>query len=527
MVAVTQECVAASQSAAHAQRPPAWCAGRFVSSHMPPRVDLRDVCMLTPVHKPNFGQLAHRLERTDALSMEAPPTTVAVFDDEAAAADFCRTAPRACALSHFVRLNLRTLIGDEAYATASGMLRTGNYQARERLRDQAHGRSNALARQCPPKFGGQCYQSLKKFYGAAEGPAHCRVYWVSDAESFPFRRFNFSALVAHTVVGRRRSVMASTSQGHAMKPFLVVPSWYPSRYGCDARVNLFNDGDCATWIVSMLSLGKQRGASATDGGSSSSATAIATSSPFDHTSSTHGEVEVVPASAAAAAARAALPYKTPLSRPYQTVFDVNNWWFYERQMARALIDRTEQTVGAHFVKYFASLQVPDINFWRTNFDVLSRMPNSPMVPRDFLHTLERAFPSSFARCCVCNRPGATNATLPCKGLADLWSPCFMRHETPEALASFVVEELGMFGIFGNEMDNTPDAVLRADSRLSWVVNNGYKWRGAVKYGAAPRTDSHSSTRVRTGANGNGNTAATRSGRGGGGGLGVSTPVRFG
>ena len=43
-------------------------------------------------------------------------------------------------------------------------------------------------------------------------------------------------------------------------------------------------------------------------------------------------------------------------------------------MARALIDRTEAVRGAHFVDYFASLQVPDINFWRANFEFLARQP---------------------------------------------------------------------------------------------------------------------------------------------------------
>ena len=45
----------------------------------------------------------------------------------------------------------------------------------------------------------------------------------------------------------------------------------------------------------------------------------------------------------------------------------------------------------------------------------------------------------------------------------------------------LVESLGIFGIFGNEMDRVPDAVLRADHRISWVVNNAYKWKAAKLY----------------------------------------------
>ena len=30
---------------------------------------------------------------------------------------------------------------------------------------------------------------------------------------------------------------------------------------------------------------------------------------------------------------------------YQTIFDLNNWWMYDREMVRAMIDRTEQVRG--------------------------------------------------------------------------------------------------------------------------------------------------------------------------------------
>ena len=104
-----------------------------------------------------------------------------------------------------------------------------------------------------------------------------------------------------------------------------------------------------------------------------------------------------------------------------------------------------------------------------------------MVARDYLRLVERQFPVAFARCCSCGQSRATNASLPCYALSDLWSSCFVAHASPGALAAFLVEQLGIFGIFGNEMDLVPEDVLRADSRLSWVVNNAYKWRHANRY----------------------------------------------
>lgn len=496
-------------SARHAGRASAWCRGGFVRQpheRLGYAADHSDICMLAPVHGPNFERLSYRLEQTERLAVGPVPTTVAVFDDEGESASFCRKFPRSCAMPHFVRLNLKALVGNEAYRAASGMLRTGGSASRAKLRDRLYG-GDELAQECFPKFGGQCYQSLKKFYGAADGPSRCRVYWVSDAETFPFRPFNWSELVAKTVSRPAAANMVATTPlaGAALpdspsssssfaagrrhlKPYLLVPSWHANRYGCGGTSNLYDDADCAVWISARLGLD----AAVVDHGGASARK----SGRADERGA--GRVGALPTSGA-----------------YQTIYDLNNWWFYERTMARALIDRTEATMNQHFVPYFASLQVPDINFWRANFEYLSKQPGSTMASRDYLKLVEKAFPDSFAQCCACTRPAANwrvggglresiaasggkggskggggvplhaiNAStdlLPCYALSHLWSPCFRAHASAGALASFLVDTLGIFGIFGNEMDLVPDDVLKADSRLSWVVNNAYYWKGAFKY----------------------------------------------
>ena len=492
-------------SAQYAGRASAWCHGHIVRppQKSPVASDHSDICMLAPVHAPNFGHLAHRLEQTELLAIGRVPTTVAVFDDPSESASFCRKFPRPCTSPHFVRLDLKSLVGSEAFLAAVGMLKTGGAASREKLRERLHA-GDALARECFPKFGGQCYQSLKKFYGAADGPSQCRVYWVSDAETYPFRPFNWSTLVAKTVsrpaaasstpattstrsssstaattatltttITTTSSAAAASSANDALhyhrhaKPFLLVPSWHENRYGCGATSNLYDDADCAVWISARLGL---------DDGSV-------------------GEAGVPSSS----------------RRAYQTIYDLNNWWFYERTMARALIDRTEMVTRQHFVPFFASLQVPDINFWRANFELLSRQTGSTMVSRDYLKLVERAFPLAFERCCACTRParhwnaagglreglssgGSRNAAarpppiinasmdlLPCYGLEHLWSPCFLAHAKPSALTAFLVDTLGIFGIFGNEIDQVPHSVLSADRRISWVVNNAYRWSKARTY----------------------------------------------
>ena len=183
--------------------------------------------MLLPVHAPNFGHLATRIEATYRLAVGEPPTTVVVFDDTGQENAFCRGHATACAEPHVVLSNLEKLLGSKAYKRAKGMLATGGWHKREKLRDEAFKArdqrpdawvTEQLAHRGPAKFGGQCYQSLKKFYGVASGPAHCGLYWVSDAESFPFRAYNFTELMAHSHLSDGR-------------PFHLGSSWYPRRRG--------------------------------------------------------------------------------------------------------------------------------------------------------------------------------------------------------------------------------------------------------------------------------------------------------
>ena len=55
------------------------------------------------------------------------------------------------------------------------------------------------------------------------------------------------------------------------------------------------------------------------------------------------------------------------------------------------------------------------------------------------------------------------------------------HSFNRTLAAFLVDTLGIFGIFGNEIDQVPHSVLSADRRISWVVNNAYRWSKARTY----------------------------------------------
>ena len=425
------QCRMPRYSANHSSRSPMWCGGSHGSMLGPwsrqggPSVELRErdevatdaawdgTCMLTPVWSPHFHHLENRLMQTARFAVGNIPTTVVVFDDAAAHAAFCARHPKGCSPDvKLYPLNLKALLGDEKYAVARSMLASGNWRRRERQRNRTFG-NDPLASACSPKFGGQCYQSLKKFYGAAQGP--CSRYWVSDAETFPFRMYSWSRLVQVAWPITRR-------------PFLLAPSWYPDRWGCTYTQDSYSDSSCGVWTASRLKL----------------------ASFPDFTVS---ETDVH-------------------KKMWQSRLDLNNWWLYDRRIARAMIDRTEQTAAMHFVDFFAPMMMTDIPFWRYHVEHLSQQTGSPLITVNYFELLQTAFPVAYAACCNCS---SDHTRRPCYELTDLWSPCFRRHASDVSLARFVVDDLGIFSVFGNEANQVPEGVLQADFRLAWVHNNANRW----------------------------------------------------
>lgn len=141
-----------------------------------------------------------------------------------------------------------------------------------------------------------------------------------------------------------------------------------------------------------------------------------------------------------------------------------------------------QVRGEHFVKYFAALQTTDVAFWDYVFEHIVTRPGSPMTARNFLDDVERVFPESFRRCCACtatrNAASPKNPdSLPCHTLSHLWSRCFRRHASDRRIARFLVENLGMFGVFGDLLrePDFPASILESEPRLAWALNNADRW----------------------------------------------------
>lgn len=172
--------------------------------------------------------------------------------------------------------------------------------------------------------------------------------------------------------------------------------------------------------------------------------------------------------------------------------------------------RLTQVSRVHFVHFWSNLRLAGAAFhnyhvaqpWRDddnedhflgrNLD-LSRA----LAPRNVLEEIRAAFPAAFGACCRCDRQAAASGSRaarsyddadlrmrgvsggsaglspPCYHLLDLMTPCFARHAKAAHVAAFLVDRLGIFGLYGNSLSKVPRAVLDGDPRLSWIINNAF------------------------------------------------------
>jgi len=470
--------------------------------------------MLTVSHAQHFPNLAFRLDRTYALASGTPPTTVIVFDDEDAIAEFCLKHSHNCTQSWHVsvtKLALQQELGPTGYAEARRLVagRSVVTQGRANCRGQPLPRSCVGCRLSSP---GRSYQTIKKFYGAISprAPAHCLIYWVSDAESYPFRPYDFHSLMRWTVKVPE-------------VPFQLFSSWFPNQHACericDAREQgayaSCADARCALPISDSLGLQMQIEEPLED----------PTSRNGSHKYSKYHAMAVrathnLPASSRrftlaqfcdpGHAARSNItpeamarlhPTQCRLTRSQQTDFDVgNNWWTYPVAAVREMKVAVESRHKADLWRVLAGSRFNDAAvwvIWAVGNAVRAAAAHSPPTAmrhghetnethsrrlnvRNIIPMIEQRFPGPFASCCRSCAQGK-----PCSEVTDLWSGCmkraYRRHGVTLANVSrFVVEELGIWGLwwnaFGPLFNKTEHSggrlgqILAGDSRISWIIN---------------------------------------------------------
>jgi len=334
------------------------------------------------------------------------------------------------------------MIGSEAYAQARAMLRArarsipfsaGECRGR-RIPDACQG--------CRWKSTGRCYQALKKFYGAVHAPSFCQRVHVSDAESFPFRPFNFE-----------RWAKAEMKE----PPRQLIASWFPAADASGSASGTNGNLGCVRYKHD------------------------------EHTD---------PSCSLRLAEQLRLPHlwddMSPfgVQRAFQTDFDYHNWWIYEPRTMLWIIRRTELMVGVPFVKFWVGARSADVLFYNWHVSAASilefrsrqRMASTKLLHDEglggilthsvnVLKTIQAYLPTAYAACCRCDNTSVRSATRqPCHSEEVLWSSCVARHASPKQVGSLLVDGLGMFGLFGAVINSVPRRLLEAEPRLSWVIN---------------------------------------------------------
>ena len=365
----------------------------------------RKVCMLVPVHKPHFGFLKKRLDLTYRLFEGEPPHTVVIFDNESAISEYMTLNPEHRDNSKVHPLSLKSMVGETEFAQLVEFLQSAS------TADEYHTDSYSG---CLKRTPGRVYQAIKKFYGPLFSPDFCHFFWVSDAESWPFRKFNFNELVQYSFIGNTTCM------------YQLVNSWHPRQDCAGATHDFHTDVSCSIMVQNALRF----------------------SGYWDERSESDHLL---------------------VKKLQQTMFDINNWWMYEREAIKHMHHLIKERLNTSLASTLVTFRISDIAFWTQYLQSLDSSSQS-ISPRNFPDEVKVAFPLAFAKCCACS-----SNQLPCIGLSTLFSSCFLAHVTIKQIGSFMVERLGIFGILGHEISGMPVDLFDAEKRISWVHNNADVW----------------------------------------------------
>ena len=378
-------------------------------------------CVLTLTNRQDFSALAARLLLSRRYLRGPAPKTVVVFDDLPDRQAFCSIYNATHVCHSIVALTLASMLGHANYTR----LRAAFFPEEEALGPDrrlvpAPGLDRRAVLDCPWRTGGRKYQALKKFYGAIHGPASCKRYFVSDAESFPFRPYNFSDLV---------------------RPHYVLSSWYEDRQGCTYTQNDWNGANCDTMLAQRLGLRIRHNSHKLPVKHAAQNTAVDQFWMY--------EVSVVRRALALAEAASGLSF------PWL-------WWEW---------GTSDVAFYNQMALHFAELAE-------------AGGPLMPQRILSLPDAIQREMPEAHQACCTCHQNMSTKALSdswrrdagePCHDLKHLWSYCMVRAVGAGRIAAFLIEQLGMFGTWF-EYQLPPISVVNGHHGYSWCINNCFNNR---------------------------------------------------
>ncbi|CAE7645001.1 GIP [Symbiodinium sp. CCMP2456] len=263
------------------------------------------------------------------------------------------------------------------------------------------------------------YQAVKKFYRVAYGPAECQTYWVSDAESLPFRKHN---LTEHLALNSR-------------SPRIVVSTWH-------------DEPDCAN-------------VAADDG--TDQACAIMMTNQTNGMRFKNDDAQSV---------------WTP--RRWKKVFhNVDQWWYYDRTVTAEWLDFLANSTGVPAWSVFGLYELSDMSVYgmMMHWSAFYAHPGRTEVV-NIRAEIRKVDPGAFSKCCSCSRPTATGLPPRCSTALELFQGCLTAIPLERRL-EIVIERLSFFGFSNyNRFQNVPDVAYNtltdAKHGLHWCYINCFK-----------------------------------------------------
>ena len=382
--------------------------------------------MVVPVYPPHFAALAARMEMVKRTNIGPPVKSVIVFGDDSEYADFCAKNADICADDEFHPMTLEELIGFEAHTKLKRMLELQHPPVRFRYKGDRRG--------CWSKTGGRVYQTVKKFYGVAYGPAECQTYWVCDAESLPFRKHN---LAEHLAL-------------NAKTPRIVVSSWH-------------DEPDCAKV--------------AADDGTDQSCAIMMT----NKTNGMRFKNDTAPS------------VWTP-ARWKQIFQNVDQWWYYDRTVTADWLKFMEESADMPAWSVFGFYELSDMSMYGMMMHwsaFHAHVGRTKIV--NIREEIRKVDAAAFAKCCSCSaHPTPNGAPPPCSTAPELFRGCLLQIPFRRRL-EIAVERLGFFGFSNyNRFTLIPDSaynqVTDAGHGLHWCYINCFKTNAMSKILALENVD---------------------------------------
>eukprot|EP00747_Dinoflagellata_sp_TGD_P225552 gnl/TRDRNA2_/TRDRNA2_99211_c2_seq1.p1 gnl/TRDRNA2_/TRDRNA2_99211_c2~~gnl/TRDRNA2_/TRDRNA2_99211_c2_seq1.p1 ORF type:complete len:349 (+),score=29.15 gnl/TRDRNA2_/TRDRNA2_99211_c2_seq1:84-1130(+) len=289
---------------------------------------------------------------------------------------------------------------------------------------------SSAGRTCDKRSAGRVWQSMKKFYGTASLDRECATVLVVDAESFPFRRDNFTDRMLF----------------YARRQAFHVSMWYPNANGCNWKHTALGSGeDDCEWQV---------------------AKAVNTKSFFRYEPSNNWE---------------------DLKTYFQQVLPLEQFWPYYPAVAKRMLDFGNRTLGGHFALEFPRHRVADVSWYVTHMLHFAAEPDTNLTIINIVDEIKANFPDAWTSCCKCqkhydkednayvyyNRAVHRRPFEPCRSISQMGSKCFQRSANMSKLGRWFVEHLGIFGAQHYVMKSMPESFLAGNGRFywSWCINN--------------------------------------------------------